>query len=213
MTELIEFTSNYRDLSTDRGFQWEFNCQRCNSGYRSKFEASATGLVSEALDVASGLFGGVLGNIANASDRVHSVAWERAHDQGFLNAAAEVRQYFIQCPGCNEWVCRKRCWNETRGLCFDCAPDATVAASQAQAQAIADQSRQKVTERQYDVSQFTTGDDRRAGCPNCGAALKPGAKFCAECGTAIKAAKFCVECGAELQTGAKFCPECGAKQA
>jgi len=122
MTELIEFTNNYRDLSTDRGFQWEFNCQRCNSGYRSKFEASATGLVSEALDVASGLFGGILGNIASASDRVHSVAWERAHDQAFLNAATEVRQYFIQCPGCNEWVCRKRCWNETRAYVLTALP-------------------------------------------------------------------------------------------
>ncbi len=31
MTEFIEFTNNYRDLSTDRGFQWEFRCERCDT--------------------------------------------------------------------------------------------------------------------------------------------------------------------------------------
>ncbi|MBN1994665.1 MAG: zinc ribbon domain-containing protein [Anaerolineae bacterium] len=212
MTELIEFTSNYRDLSTDRGFQWEFYCERCHSGYRSHFDASETGLLSEAMDVAGSFLGGLVSNIAQATDRVHSVAWERAHDQGFKDAITEVRKYFLQCPACNEWVCRKRCWNESRGLCLNCAPDAAVTASQAQAQAIADQSRQKVTERQYDVSQYTEGDDRRAGCPNCGATLKPNAKFCSECGAPIKTQKFCSQCGAELESGAKFCPECGAKQ-
>ncbi len=212
MTELIEFTSNYRDLSTDRGFQWEFYCQRCNSGYRSAFDASETGLFSEAMDVASGFFGGVLGKIARASDQIHSVAWEQAHDQGFKNAIAEVREHFIQCPHCNEWVCRKRCWNKSRGLCFDCAPDAAVAAAQSQATTMADQARAEVADRKYDVAQYTQGDERQAGCPNCGAVLTPNAKFCGECGTELKTQKFCVECGTELPGSVKFCPECGTKQ-
>jgi hypothetical protein len=212
MAEFIEFTNNYQDRSTERGFQWEFYCQRCNNGYRSAFQASATGLISEALDVASGLFGGIMGNIASVGDRVHSAAWERAHDHAFTEAAGEVRGFFIQCPNCNEWVCRKRCWNESRGLCLDCAPSASVAAAQAQATAIADQARQQVSERAYDVGEFTQGDDRRAGCPKCGAALQAGAKFCPECGTAIKANKFCSQCGSELAANAKFCAECGAKQ-
>ncbi|MBN1219503.1 MAG: zinc ribbon domain-containing protein [Anaerolineae bacterium] len=212
MTELIEFTSNYRDLSTDRGFQWEFYCERCSGGYRSKFDASETGLLSEAMNMAGGFFGGLVGNIAQATDRVHSVAWERGHDQAFTRAVEEVRDYFIQCPNCNAWVCRKRCWNENRGLCFECAPDASVAAAQSQAETIAQQAREEVAQRKYNVSQFTKGDDRRAGCPNCGASLKPNAKFCGECGTAIKTQKFCVECGAELEGTVKFCPECGAKQ-
>ena len=50
MTEFIEFTNNYQDLSTDRGFQWEFRCERCGNGYRSKFRASATGTISEVLE-------------------------------------------------------------------------------------------------------------------------------------------------------------------
>ena len=42
----IEFTSNYSDLSTNQGFQFEFNCDRCGGGYRSNFKPSATGTVS-----------------------------------------------------------------------------------------------------------------------------------------------------------------------
>jgi hypothetical protein len=37
MAELIEFTGNYNDLSTQQGFQWEFFCERCGNGYRSAF--------------------------------------------------------------------------------------------------------------------------------------------------------------------------------
>ncbi len=212
MAEFIEFTNNYHDKSTDRGFQWEFFCERCGNGYRSKFKASATGFITEALDVASGFFGGIVSNIANASDRVHSVAWERAHDEAFSDAVAEVREFFIQCPSCNEWVCRERCWNTDRGLCLNCAPSATLEAARAQAEAVADQARQAVAERKYDVKEYTDSDDLRAGCPNCGASLKPKAKFCPECGTPVQAKKFCSECGSSLEGGAKFCPECGAKQ-
>jgi uncharacterized OB-fold protein len=212
MAEFIEFTSNYHDKSTKQGFQWEFFCQRCNNGYRSKFQASPTGLLTDALDAASSFFGGIMGNIADMGNRVHSATWEQAHDSAFLEAVEEVREFFVQCPNCNEWVCRKRCWNESRGLCLDCAPSANVAASQAQAEAMAQQARDEVSQRKYDVSEFTKGDKRRGGCPNCGAALAPNAKFCAECGTPIKATKFCSNCGAELDRNAKFCPECGTKQ-
>jgi len=46
-------------------------------------------------------------------------------------------------------------------------------------------------------------------CPNCGNPVSPDAKFCPECGQALKDA--CANCGAELAPGAKFCPECGTK--
>ena len=212
MTEFIEFTNNYSDLSTERGFQWEFHCQRCGNGYRSKFRPSATGLVTEALDVAGGLLGGLIGTAANVSGRIHSAAWERAHDEAFHQACEEVKSYFIQCPRCNSWICRQRCWNESRGLCFECAPDVAVEAASAQAAAITDQAVQEVRSRQYDVGGYVAGDSLRAACPTCGAALKSGAKFCAECGTPIKQNRFCTECGSPMEANAKFCPECGARQ-
>jgi hypothetical protein len=212
MTEFIEFTSNYQDLSTERGFQWEFNCERCGNGYRSKFRPSATGMVTEALDVAGGLLGGIFGSAASVSDRIHSAAWERAHDDVFHAACEEVKSYFIQCPRCNSWVCRQRCWNESRGLCYECAPDVAVEAASAQAGAVTDQAVEEVRSRKYDVKAYVAGDSLRAGCPNCGTAIKAGAKFCPECGTPVtQKDRFCTECGSAIE-GGKFCPECGARQ-
>ncbi|MBN1486876.1 MAG: zinc ribbon domain-containing protein [Anaerolineae bacterium] len=213
MTEFIKFTRNYSDRSTSQGFQWEFYCERCNNGYRSKFNPSTVGMVTEAMEAASGLLGGLFSRVSDMGNRVQSATWERAHDKAFQEAAAEVSAHFVQCPRCNAWVCRERCWNEDRGLCFDCAPDTTVEAAAAQADAITSQAVDKMRERTYDVSAYTDGgDDKRAACPNCGAALNPGAKFCAECGTRIEEKRYCIECGAELAAKAKFCPECGTKQ-
>ena len=51
-----------------------------------------------------------------------------------------------------------------------------------------------------------------ATCPDCGAELREGAKFCMECGASIPQVKECPECGTELPANAKFCYECGASQ-
>lgn len=51
------------------------------------------------------------------------------------------------------------------------------------------------------------GDE--ATCPACGAGVEADAKFCDECGGALKIT--CAKCGAALPAGTKFCPECGAK--
>ena len=48
-------------------------------------------------------------------------------------------------------------------------------------------------------------------CPNCGATVQKGAKFCSECGTKMPVSKFCSACGAKLGDNAKFCSECGHK--
>jgi len=50
-------------------------------------------------------------------------------------------------------------------------------------------------------------------CAQCGAELKPSAKFCPECGTPVPRERHCANCGAKLAPAAKFCPECGTKQA
>ena len=213
MTDYIEFTRNYSDLSTGQGFQWEFHCERCNNGYRSKFQTSTTGIVTGVLDTASSLLGGMFSRASNLSERVHSATWEHAHDKAFQQAAHEVRKFFVQCPNCNAWVCRERCWNEERGLCHTCAPDVAVRVASAQAETISQQAEEKVRERDYNVSEYIEGgDDKRAACAKCGASLAPGAKFCPECGTRIEAKRYCIECGAEITDKAKFCPACGAKQ-
>ena len=47
-------------------------------------------------------------------------------------------------------------------------------------------------------------------CTSCGAQLKPGSRFCENCG-AKNTPQFCEKCGAKLRQGAKFCESCGAR--
>ncbi|MBI4926563.1 MAG: zinc ribbon domain-containing protein, partial [Anaerolineae bacterium] len=109
--EDINFTRNYSDLSTQQGFQFEFFCDHCGNGKRTSFKGFALNNVTGVLDTASSLFGGLFSSAANVSNRVSSAAQERAHDQAFKEAVTEMLPNFVQCPRCNRWVCRERCWN------------------------------------------------------------------------------------------------------
>ena len=51
---MIKFTANYDDLSTDRGYQFKFHCDKCGNGYMSRFQPSLTGTA-----------GGVAGMLSN----------------------------------------------------------------------------------------------------------------------------------------------------
>lgn len=207
---LIKFTRNHKDLSTDRGFQFEFFCDRCGSGYQSTFKGSASGALTDALDVASGLLGGLLGSAAAAGHKIHSAAWERQHDEEFKKAIEEVKPYFKQCKRCAKWV-DDTCWNGERGLCLDCAPDLAAEYSAAQTEAAVQQAREVAKEVTY-VTKDTFEKTVKGGCPNCGASVTPEAKFCPECGQPLSKERFCTECGSKMKADAKFCPECGAKQ-
>ena len=48
-------------------------------------------------------------------------------------------------------------------------------------------------------------------CPNCGAQIPAGSKFCNQCGAKIGGGLTCPQCGAQVPPGSKFCPNCGAK--
>ena len=37
----IRFTGNYEDLSTDRGYQFKFFCEKCHNGYMRRAASSA----------------------------------------------------------------------------------------------------------------------------------------------------------------------------
>jgi membrane protease subunit (stomatin/prohibitin family) len=214
MSEKIEFTRNYSDNSTDKGFQFEFYCDRCGTGYRTRFQQFALGTISSALDAASGLFGGVFGQAADLGERARSAAWEKAHDDAFSRAMLELKPDFIQCPRCSSWICRKSCWNTRKGLCKECAPDLGVEMAAAQASRtteeiwahskMAEEDREMLTEKSW-------REGVRASCPSCQAPLASNVKFCPECGAKINQATTCKSCGAKLTPGAKFCPECGVK--
>jgi len=210
----IEFTTNYSDLSTDKGFQFEFFCDRCGTGTRTHFQPSMMGGVSSALDAASSLLGGVFSQAADLGERARSATWEKAHDEAFLKATEEVRDQFVQCPRCSSWVCRKSCWNERKGLCKQCAPDLGVEMAAAQSSRTVEEiwAHSKMAEEDREMlKEESWREGARATCPGCGAPLASNNKFCPECGAAIKASRHCTQCGAELPVGAKFCAECGAK--
>ncbi len=215
MSEKIEFTSNYSDHSTDRGFQFEFNCDRCGTGYRTHFQPFTAGTISSAMNTASSLFGGIFSSAANVGEQVRSASWQKARDDAFVNAVEELKPDFVQCPRCSSWVCRKSCWNTQRGLCKKCAPDMGVEMAAAQAS--------RTVEEIWAHSKVAEGDREmlkdeswragvRATCPQCNAPLAENAKFCPECGAAILVEKICANCGAKVKPGTKFCPDCGTKQ-
>ncbi|MGB7538766.1 MAG: zinc ribbon domain-containing protein [Anaerolineales bacterium] len=210
----IEFTQNYSDLSTDTGFQFEFNCDRCGTGFRTEFEAFGLGAVAGALDTASSLFGGVFGQAADVGERVRSAGWQKAHDAAFEKAMRELKPDFVQCPRCSAWVCRRSCWNTSKGLCKECAPDLGVEMAAAQASRTTEEvwAHSKMAEEDREMlKEKSWREGVRATCPKCNAPLAKNAKFCPECGAKIKDEAHCTQCGAKLKAGAKFCADCGAK--
>ena len=213
--DAIEFTRNYTDHSTDRGFQFEFHCDRCGNGYKTAFQAWSLGTVSGALDAASSLFGGVFGEAANLSERARSATWQQARDKAMIEAIATVKPNFLQCPNCSNWVCKKNCWNQQRGLCKNCAPDLAVEISAQQALKAREQIQTSIGIDANDEKVIGgVGKAKvQASCPNCHSPLESNAKFCPSCGYKLaEAGGFCKNCGAKLSPGTKFCPECGTKQ-
>jgi len=61
MAGFTPFTSNYNDLSDENGYQFEFSCDICGSGYRSEFQRSALGSAGSLLSGAGNLLGGLWG--------------------------------------------------------------------------------------------------------------------------------------------------------
>lgn len=209
----IEFTTNYSDLSTDNGFQFEFRCERCGNGYRTEFDTWSMSAATNVLDGASSFLGGIFSQGADAAQQVKSAAWEKASDKAFRKASEDVRPKFVQCPRCSAWMCREKCWNEKKGLCKQCAPDLGVEMAAAQADKSVEEvwAHAKMSEEDKHLTEQDWREGIVASCPKCGAPQESNARFCPQCGNDLKAAKHCTQCGAKLQPGAKFCAECGAK--
>jgi hypothetical protein len=212
---LIQFTKNHSDHSTDRGYQFEFFCDRCGNGFRSEFKASASGLAASALRAAGGLFGGMLGQAGSSAYEIQRAVAGPAHDKAFREAIEQAKPHFRQCPRCSKWVCQATCWNAQRALCYDCAPDIQTELASAQVQATVEQMKQKLQSADMTKGLDLAGEQTGgavARCPACGA-LAQGGKFCPECGKPLRPKDACPKCGAKVEASTKFCPECGSKMA
>jgi hypothetical protein len=205
----IRFTGNYEDLSTDRGYQFKFYCEKCSNGYMSTFKTSTMGTLSSAARVAGNLFGGIFGGVADSSYEIQRAVGGPAHDSALKEAGDEISPIFKQCTRCGNWVCAPVCWNKKAGLCESCAPDLDEELAAAQAEAAREQVQAKAREVDWTKSRNidqVTG----AACGSCGAKSQ-GGKFCQECGAPYAQKKKCASCGHEAEGVPKFCPECGGK--
>jgi len=209
---LIKFVANHDDLSTDRGYQFTFYCDKCRNGYLSAFQPSITGIAGGLLRAAGNLFGGVLGRVGSSTYEIQRAIAGKAHDDALLKAVDEGKQHFKQCSKCGKWVCPDVCWNQGRGLCEGCAPDEAEAIAAAQAQATNEQIFQKARNTNLighvEMNKKATAEIPL--CPSCGAKTT-SSKFCPECGGALVTKIKCTRCGVESAPSTLFCPDCGNK--
>jgi hypothetical protein len=208
---VIEFTGNYQDLSTDKGYQFKFFCEKCGNGYMSSFKTSTMGMAASAVEVAGSLFGGIFGRAASGAYEVQRAVGGPAHDAALKSAVEEIRPLFKQCTRCGNWICEPICFNKKAQLCEGCAPDLDEEMAVAQAEAAREQIQEKARTvdwtKQRDVATVSG-----ALCPSCGAKTQ-GGKFCGECGATLAQKRTCGKCGAVAEGAAKFCPECGQRYA
>jgi hypothetical protein len=205
---LTQFTRNYTDRSSDKGYQFEFFCDKCGTGVRSSFEANKVGMAAGLLRAASSLLGGALGGAAQSADYVKDALRGAGWDSAFKTAIEEAKPRFRQCTRCGKWVCPEVCWNDKRSLCKSCAPDLAEEGAALQARLDAEQLGQKLRAPEPAVEANSTSQ-AGAACPHCAAPVERGAKFCAACGKPLAVATTCGKCGTKFATAGKFCPECG----
>ena len=227
---MIQFVSNYDDLSTDKGYQFKFHCDKCGNGFMSRYQPSVTGTAGSLLRAAGSLFGGWASSAGDSAYEVQRAVGGKAHDEALLKAVAEGKEHFHQCSRCGRWVCPEVCWNASAGQCEECAPDYQEEVASAHAQAKAEATRQQLYEKAQQTD-YVSNLDMSAGsvakapaaparqspaaasanCSSCGAGVGK-AKFCPECGTPTKPAPLtCSGCGHQPESPTRFCPECGAK--
>jgi hypothetical protein len=206
----IEFTGNYEDLSTDKGYQFKFYCEKCGNGYMSTFQTSKLGMANSALQAAGNLFGGLFGRAAAGAYEIQRVVGGPAHDNALKEAVEEIRPLFKQCTRCGNWVCEPICYNKKAGLCESCAPDLDEEIAAAQAEAARMQAFEKAQTVDW-MKGKNVANVTGAVCRSCNAKLQAGTKFCGECGTPTVQTKVCQGCGVDVQGSPKFCPDCGQK--
>ncbi len=222
---LIQFVQNYEDLSTDKGYQFKFFCDKCHNGFMTRFQTSAIGVAESALRVAGNLFGGFFNTVSNSTYEIQRAVGGPAHDSALESAVAEGKQHFHQCTRCGKWVCPDVCWNGEAGLCEGCAPNFKEEVAAAHAQAKADAARAQLREK-AGKTDYVADIDMGAGvvahapgpataaedrCVACGAASGTG-RFCAQCGAPRQPAG-CPGCGAAIVPNTRFCGGCGHKLA
>ena len=217
---LQPFTDNYKDNSTDAGFQFTFYCDLCREGYKTKFIESKSYKKSRLLRRTGGLLGAVTSMTGKyslghglqrgtdiLSERFQGMSpeWHKEHEVAFAQAQNEAKGHFHRCPHCRRWVCEND-WNEQEGLCVECAPRVNVEIASARAQKMKEDIQEKAGQTQVFHGQI---ESKQTLCPRCGKPAGEG-KFCNNCGASLAINK-CPRCGAPNSDASRFCGECGER--
>jgi hypothetical protein len=185
----IPFTGNYQDLSTDRGYQFKFYCEKCNNGYMSTFQTSAVGMIGSAARAASSLFGGFLGNVANSTYEVQraiaSGSRFGAKRSGRGDRADLQAMHTVRTLGVRTRVLEQE-GRPLRSLCARSRRRTGSGPATAAREQIQEKAREVDWSKSRNIEQVTG-----AVCPSCGVKTQGG--------------KFCQECGATLQPKKKMC--------
>ncbi len=141
------------------------------------------------------------------SERFHGMSpeWHKEHEKAFEMAQNEAQRHFNRCHNCRQWVCDAD-FNEDVGLCVSCAPRQNVRIAKARSDRIMDE-----IDEQASAGSFFTGqiESKTLICPVCHKPSGEG-KFCNNCGANLSMNK-CPNCGAQVAKGVKFCGECGTR--
>lgn len=224
---MIQFVNNFQDLSTDKGYQFKFCCDKCGNGFMSKYQPSYIGTAGSFLRAAGSFFGGWVSSAGYSAYEVQRAVGGSAHDSALQIAVEEGKQHFHQCSRCGKWVCPEVCWNEHANQCEDCAPRYEEEIASAHARAKADAMRQQLYNKAIETDYASNVDMSANSYAASPYAVKPSeepklpklcvcghdvgnAKFCPECGTPTEVFKpTCKSCGIQVEVTTKFCPECG----
>jgi len=210
----VVFTHSYWDMSVDDGFQWEFQCNRCSSAYRSPFQqnplARGRGVLRSLSSLAGDAFGGAIWRVSNAADSFshgYGGGSSSTKDAAFARAVEQIRSQFQQCGACGDWVCVNVCWNSSVGVCQRCSPSASYDIARAQAGARSAQFHAAAAQQDW-TADYDTTHEAQVRCHTCGATTDAG-RFCSSCGSALADNAQCRGCGNRLAYDAMFCSRCG----
>jgi len=216
---LVGFTDNFADNSTEAGFQFTFFCDICREGYKTRFTEAKShkkgqmlrgfGRLASTVGRMAGT--GIGSSVSSGTDIIGerisgmSPAWHKEHEKIFEIAQNDAKGHFTRCPRCTKWVC-KNCWNEQEGLCTGCAPRVSTEVAAAKAEV----TKQQIWEKAEKTELFTGKVESKVTiCPACGKPAGEG-KFCINCGAPLGMIE-CPKCGAKNAPGTRFCGECGTK--
>jgi hypothetical protein len=184
-----EFVSDFLDpaddLSTEKGFQWQFCCPRCGEGHLSSFEyydPGTAGLLAKSLKD-TGMLGQLGGAVGELVGKTAYEAQRRAHrEKALRRAVLEARLNFEKCGECLSWSCRDAsCWNADLKRCVQCATDG---ASGGPASRGGELPNDPFLMQDAMLAAPPARPARRTTCQWCGAGDQPG-ETCNRCGAQL----------------------------